>query len=71
MTCLLWWQSLGSDGHPESTPSCRIGNVCECSPPLGEWSGQAEWMRFARLIHRPVRAFGRPRPGPPAAAVRA
>jgi hypothetical protein len=26
----------------------------------GEWSGQAEWMRFARLIHRPVRVLGGP-----------
>ena len=29
-------------------------------PPRGEWSGQAEWMRFARLIQRPVRVLGRP-----------
>jgi hypothetical protein len=27
-------------------------------PPRGEWSGQAERMRFARLIQRRVRAFG-------------
>ena len=30
------------------------------SPPRGEWSGQAEWMRFARLIDRPVRVLGGP-----------
>jgi hypothetical protein len=29
-------------------------------PPTGEWSGQTERMRFARLIHRPVRVLGGP-----------
>jgi hypothetical protein len=28
--------------------------------PSGEWSGQAEWMRFARLIDRPIRVLGGP-----------
>jgi hypothetical protein len=28
-------------------------------PPRGEWSGQAEWMRFARLIQRRDRVFWR------------
>jgi predicted transposase YbfD/YdcC len=28
--------------------------------PSGEWSGQAAWMCFARLIHRPVRVLGGP-----------
>jgi hypothetical protein len=41
-------------------------------PPSGEWSGQAERMRFARLIQRRVRAarrtFG---PPAPAAAIQA
>jgi hypothetical protein len=32
-------------------------------PPSGEWSGRAEMVRFARLIHRPVRAFGQPSAG--------
>ena len=30
------------------------------SCPLGGWCGQAEWMRFARLIHRPGRVLGGP-----------
>jgi hypothetical protein len=29
-------------------------------PPRGEWSGQGEWMRFARLIDRPGRVLGGP-----------
>jgi hypothetical protein len=29
-------------------------------PPSGEWCGQAERMRFARLIYRPVRVLGGP-----------
>jgi hypothetical protein len=28
--------------------------------PWGEWCGQAEWTRFARLIHRHVRVVGGP-----------
>jgi hypothetical protein len=28
--------------------------------PLGEWSGQAEWVRFARLMHRHGRDLGVP-----------
>jgi hypothetical protein len=29
-------------------------------PPRGSGAAQAEWMRFARLIHRPVRVLGGP-----------
>jgi len=45
--------------HPR-TPSRLEGGVTAGRAPRGEWSGQAEWMRFARLIHRPVRVLGGP-----------
>jgi hypothetical protein len=31
--------------------------------PLGEWRGRAERLRFARLIHRPIRVLGVPSAG--------
>jgi len=46
-------------GHPR-TPSPAGTAVAAACAPRGEWSGQAEWMRFARLIHRPVRVLGGP-----------
>ena len=48
------------------TPATRVppappgGRITAGHAPSGEWSGQAEWMRFARLIHRPVRVLGGP-----------
>ena len=36
------------------------GYLSSSGPPRGEWSGQAEWMRFAQLIDRPVRVLGGP-----------
>src|SRR5829696_5574752 len=38
----------------------RVAASVQVIPPRGEWSGQAEWMRFARLIDRPVRVLGGP-----------
>src|SRR5215213_3921539 len=64
--------TLTTAGCCPSAAGCRA-TVCGASrrttpatsgywagPPTGEWSGQAERMRFARLIHRPVRVLGGP-----------
>ena len=57
---LALWQSLGAYGLPCEPPiGAGFGSAFECMA-LGEWSGRAERMRFARLIHRPVRVRGGP-----------
>jgi hypothetical protein len=49
--------SAQATGAPSLPAQPQFGLV---GAPSGEWSGQAEWMRFARLIHRPVRDLGGP-----------
>jgi hypothetical protein len=41
--------------HPLTSDAVPAGYA-----PRGAWSGQAEWMRFARLIDRPGRVLGGP-----------
>ena len=49
--------------HPAPLPSSAASGVTRRmrsldEPVAREWSGQAEWMRFARLTHRPGRVGG-------------
>jgi hypothetical protein len=49
-----------SGAYSPRLPGVAAGppDACGSWPPSGEWSGRAEWMRFARLIHRPGRLLG-------------
>jgi hypothetical protein len=55
---------------PTSHRRGATGSLAPCgSGSTGEWCGQAEWMRFARLIHRPVAFLADLRSAPPSAAI--
>jgi hypothetical protein len=61
-----YYRGRGLDPPRVPTPATRVpphrpgGGFALVMPPTGEWSGQAERMRFARLIHRPGRVLGVP-----------
>jgi hypothetical protein len=61
-----------SGSRPSRPAGCKPWNTNkQIMPPSGEWSGRAEWMRFARLIIGAAAFLADLRPAPPPAAIRA